>query len=74
MDTLRSMYTSIKPILTPYFISNILLSVSYLILKTLYPVCAFLFDDCYLDLVSFKVKNDEHEMSKSKCHTEHDPS
>lgn len=72
MDTLKSMYTSMKPILTPYFISNILLSVSYLILKTLYPVCAFLFDDCYLDLVSFKVK--DHGMSKSKCHTEHDPS
>lgn len=55
METLKSVYRYFKPILTKHYISNILLSVSYLILKTLPPFCEWLFDDCALDLKEWEL-------------------
>lgn len=55
MDTLHSAYLSAKPILVPHYITNIILSISYILLKTLPPVCELLFDDCNLDLKEWEM-------------------
>lgn len=39
-----------KSICVPHFITNIILSVLFFVLKALPPFCQYLFDDCYLEL------------------------
>lgn len=55
MDTIKSIYISAKPILTLNCVTNIFLSVSYLIFKTVPPICSHLFDDCKLDLKEWEM-------------------
>jgi len=41
----------------PHYVVNLLLSVVFFGLKTVSPVCNYLFDDCQLELVRHQIKS-----------------
>jgi len=43
-----------KSVLIPHYITNIMLSVMFFTVKTISPVCDSLFENCFLELVSYR--------------------
>ncbi|KAL5016351.1 hypothetical protein ScPMuIL_005940 [Solemya velum] len=41
---------TIRVLLSPHYLTNILLAVVFFVCKTTYPICSFLFEDCHLVL------------------------